>query len=292
MTNARAELGAQLALDRARAAARDGDLLRAAQLLDELDSSSVAALDLQARVHAQLGEREEADRCWARVQEQVPDDPAAERGRRALARGSNSGARLALVAAVVVAGTAVVGGGTWLGLAGGNGEPAPDRLLEQTRRADELQRRLTVLEAQRTAADARNTAELDAIAHRLAMPGVLVHRRAGDVEIVFESGIFPRDVEIGPAGAPLLAEIGRRLAELPATTTVVGHTATVPGGRTSGGSMTGLARAQAVAARLAAGSGLPLTSFRLAAADQAAGPFPDAARNRTVTLEVVPRPAG
>jgi hypothetical protein len=66
--------------------------------------------------------------------------------------------------------------------------------------------------------------------------------------------------------------------------TVVGHVVAVPGGRIRGGSWVALARAQVVAARLAAESGLPLTSFTLRSADQTDGPHPWAARNRTVTL--------
>ena len=62
----------------------------------------------------------------------------------------------------------------------------------------------------------------------------------------------------------------------------------VPGGRTSGGSSVAHGRALRAAQQLADGSGLPLTAFTLVSADQADGPFPDAARNRTVSLLVTP----
>ncbi|MGH3242437.1 MAG: hypothetical protein ACRDNL_18820, partial [Spirillospora sp.] len=71
-TTASDALRAELTMDRARSAARAGDLDTALRLLSELDNAKAAgpaALDLLARVHAQRGEYKEADACWARVAE-------------------------------------------------------------------------------------------------------------------------------------------------------------------------------------------------------------------------------
>ncbi|SBW22741.1 hypothetical protein FDG2_3061 [Candidatus Protofrankia californiensis] len=135
----------------------------------------------------------------------------------------------------------------------------------------------------------RRARDLDAIAKGLALPGVSVERRAEDVRVVFETGLFPRNAEISRKGGSLLAEIGRRLAGMNVTTTVAGHAVAVPGGRTSGGAGVALDRARVAVGYLAAGGRLPLTAFTLVSADQAQGPFPDAPRNRTVTLVITPK---
>ncbi|NJP97226.1 hypothetical protein HCN51_48720 [Nonomuraea sp. FMUSA5-5] len=96
----------RLAVDRARTAARSGDLDGAIRLLGEVgppcadvpgysgaggdeaaradQEGIVAVLDLRARLHARRGELAEADRCWAAVQDLVPGHPGAEAGRRTI----------------------------------------------------------------------------------------------------------------------------------------------------------------------------------------------------------------
>ncbi|MEV5895199.1 hypothetical protein [Nonomuraea fuscirosea] len=177
----------RLTLDRARAAARNGDLDTALRLLDKLDptaadapdqagagtgaaadpgsdgaSSAVVVLDLRARVHAQRGELAEADRCWAAVQELSPGDAAAAEGRRTierigagrrrvrpLVRPGRSVLAAAAVTAVVLAGGAVVALG-----AAGRGAGAPASPV----RADALTGRVAALEAERTAVEAERAA--------------------------------------------------------------------------------------------------------------------------------------
>ncbi|MEU0955764.1 hypothetical protein ABZ353_26025 [Streptomyces niveus] len=335
-------LSLQLAVSRAHSAARTGDLDLAARLLDELgeldeldeldgpDASSdratvLAALNLRAKVHAQRGELTEADACWSRVEAIAPDDPDAAAGRRTLAKIAagrrharpvvHTG-RVAVVAAAL-AGAALIGGGGWL-LANGGGDgdrqssdsvaeadTGSQRLREESRRADALRERLEALEAGDTAAAARRDSTLDAVAKRLAMPGVEIRRHADDVQLVFSTGVFPYDSVIGPQGASALTEIGRRLADLESDpgagagdgtgveTTVVGHSVAVPGGAPSGGSVVALNRARVAAQYLAQDSDLRLTDFRLVSADQRRGPFPateaNAPRNRTVTLLITPK---
>ncbi|MFF5086764.1 coiled-coil domain-containing protein [Streptomyces niveus] len=322
----------QLAVNRAHSAARAGDLDLAARLLDELGeldgpgesgeagrATVVAALNLRAKVHAQRGELPEADACWSRVEALAPDDPDAAAGRRTLAKIAagrrharpvvHTG-RVAVIAgalAATVVGVALIGGAVKLidgGEGGGSGSVAEaeadngsERLSEESRRADELKARLAAIEGDRTADAEQRDSALDEVAKRLAMPGVEIRRHAGDVQLVFRTGVFPYDSVIGPEGAEALTEIGRRLADLSAgttvETTVVGHSVAVPGGAPSGGSVVALNRARVAAQYLAQDSDLRLTDFRLVSADQRRGPFPataaNAPRNRTVTLLITPK---
>lgn len=322
----------QLAVNRAHSAARAGDLDLAARLLDELGeldgpgepgepgeagrATVVAALNLRAKVHAQRGELPEADACWSRVEALAPDDPDAAAGRRTLAKIAagrrharpvvHTG-RVAVIAGVLaatVAGVALIGGAVKLigGGGGGSGSVAEadtgsERLSEESRRADELKARLAAIEGDRTADAEQRESALDEVAKQLAMPGVEIRRHAGDVQLVFGTGVFPYDSVIGPDGAEALTEIGRRLADLsaetPVETTVMGHSVAVPGGAPSGGSVVALNRARVAAQYLAQDSDLRLTDFRLVSADQRRGPFPataaNAPRNRTVTLLITPK---
>ncbi|MFD4765301.1 tetratricopeptide repeat protein [Streptomyces niveus] len=321
----------QLAVNRAHSAARAGDLDLAARLLDELGeldgpgepgeegrATVVAALNLRAKVHAQRGELPEADACWSRVEALAPDDPDAEAGRRTLAKIAagrrharpvvHTG-RVAVIAgalAATVAGVALIGGAVKLieggGEGGGSGSVAEadkgsERLSEESRRADELKARLAAIEGDRTADAEQRDSALDEVAKQLAMPGVEIRRHAGDVQLVFRTGMFPYDSVIGPEGAEALTEIGRRLADLsaetPVETMVVGHSVAVPGGAPSGGSVVALNRARVAAQYLAQDRDLRLTDFRLVSADQRRGPFPataaNAPRNRTVTLLITPK---
>ncbi|MEV4996482.1 hypothetical protein [Streptomyces niveus] len=323
----------QLAVNRAHSAARAGDLDLAARLLDELGeldgpgepgevgrATVVAALNLRAKVHAQRGELPEADACWSRVEALAPDDPDAAAGRRTLAKIAagrrharpvvHTG-RVAVIAgalAATVAGVVLIGGAVKLISGddreggGGSGSVAEadkgsERLSEESRRADELKARLAAIEGDRTAEAEQRDSALDEVAKRLAMPGVEIRRHAGDVQLVFRTGVFPYDSVIGPEGAEVLTEIGRRLADLsaetPVETTVVGHSVAVPGGAPSGGSVVALNRARVAAQYLAQDSDLRLTDFRLVSADQRRGPFPataaNAPRNRTVTLLITPK---
>ncbi|MFJ6820260.1 hypothetical protein ACIQRJ_07560 [Streptomyces niveus] len=320
----------QLAVSRAHSAARTGDLDLAARLLDELGeldgpgeaggvgrATAVAALNLRAKVHAQRGELPEADACWSRVEALAPDDPDAAAGRRTLAKIAagrrharpvvHTG-RVAVIAgalAATVVGVALIGGAVKLidgGEGGGSGAVAEadngsERLSEESRRADEFKARLAAIEGDRAADAEQRDSALDEVAKSLAMPGVEIRRHAGDVQLVFRTGVFPYDSVIGPEGAEALTEIGRRLADLsagtPVETTVVGHSVAVPGGAPSGGSVVALNRARVAAQYLAQDSDLRLTDFRLVSADQRRGPFPataaNAPRNRTVTLLITPK---
>ncbi|MEV4317765.1 hypothetical protein [Actinocrispum sp. NPDC049592] len=305
MTELRSALHDQLTLSRAHAAAYAGDLDLAMSLLGSIPPT-VASLDLKARVHAQRGEFSTADSCWIQVLSMESSDPDAKAGREAIARIIAGGrarplvnaAQAAVVAAAVVA-TAVVGGVVWLSSsdrAPAAAAPIPPQAHQDSNplqaQVDELRQRLSAVDSERTAAAARHQQALDTLAARFAgIPGVRVERRADDVRLVFEAGVFWTEAEITTAARPLLTEIGARLADAHASVTIVGHAVAVAGGRTSGGSTVALARAQVAAGYLATGGKLPLTAFKLATADQSEGPFPDAPRNRTVTI-LLSVPAG
>jgi tetratricopeptide (TPR) repeat protein len=298
-----------LAVSRAAAIARRGDLDAAAVLLTDLPDDDPAVLDLLARIRAQQGRWPEADQHWARVLELDPANATAARGRAVIAAILAGKRRQRPIGQAVVLATA----GTTLAvlLAAGvvvlPGEPTPrahpasappasapsaDQALAERRRAEDLRRQLDRIEADQTAATRRRTAQLDAISKALAMPGVIVKRRPEAVEIYFRDGLFSSELRLTSTGADLLTDVGRQLAKLDASITVVGHSVAVPGGRTSGGSGTALDRAHIAARRLADAAHLPLTAFTIRTADQREGPFEQAARNRTASLILTPTEPG
>lgn len=294
---------AELAVARARSTARRGDLDQAAQLLRKVDTPG--ALDLQARIHAQRDEFADADACWARLQATEPEHPGAAAGRAAIAE-IDAGRRRArpvlrpgriallgvVLVGVVVAGLVSVSlpyaAETPVGGSTAGGRPAGSALLQAEARADELQRQLAALESVRVREADRVAAAVAVLAVRLAVPGVRVEQRPGSARVVFDEGLFTRRDQLTAGGSALLADLGGRLAGTDVKVTVVGHVVAVPGGRESGGSVVGMARALVAARELAAADGMSLTSFTLTSADQNQGPFPDPARNRTVTLVIMP----
>ncbi|MEH1129114.1 hypothetical protein [Micromonospora sp. CPCC 206061] len=308
-----------LAVSRAAAIARRGDLDAAAVLLTDLPDDDPAVLDLLARIRGQQGRWPEADQHWARVLELDPANATAARGRAVIAAILAGKRRQRPIGQAVVLATA--GSTLAVLLAAGvvvlPGEPTPrahpasappasappasappasapsaDPVLAERRRAEDLRRQLDRIEADQTAATRRRTAQLDAISKALAMPGVIVKRRPEAVEIYFRDGLFSSELRLTSTGADLLTDVGRQLAKLDASITVVGHSVAVPGGRTSGGSGTALDRAHIAARRLADAAHLPLTAFTIRTADQREGPFEQAARNRTASLILTPTEPG
>lgn len=271
--------------------------------------SSPAGLDLLARVNAQRGSFEEADRCWAQVQEELPDDPAAAEGRRVIA-GITAGRRRSrplvgpgavgvlagvAVVAVVAAGTILWPDSADSPTAGTTVSPSsdpsptssgPDQLAEEKRRADELQRRLAQLDADKRAAAAKLSAQLDTIAADVTMRGIIVRREPNAVRVLFNNGLFSSGTDLTPQADALLTRLAPKLAHTKVT--VIGHSVVQPGDNPTGGTRTALARARLASQHLADAGDLPLTTFTLTTADQSKPPFPDAPRNRTVTLLLTP----
>ncbi|MGQ0572848.1 MAG: hypothetical protein ACT4RN_01445 [Pseudonocardia sp.] len=269
------QLAAELAVAQAAAAARSGDLDRAQQLLaDGATPATAAVLDLRARVHAQRGDLAAADACWAGVQELEPDDPGARAGRALVAEvaaGRRRPRRRAAAALVAVAAVAVLGLGAGLAVRALDAPGAPP----------------AVTPAAPSQVPAPSAAET--LAGALTSPGWQVDARPDGVGVRFDATLFARSDRLTPAGAAVLADLGALLRGRDVTVSVVGHAVAVPGGPTSGGSLVGMARALVASRELATAGGLPLTSFTLSSADQSAGPAPDAAGNRTVTLVIMPR---
>ncbi|MFC7105794.1 hypothetical protein ACFQQB_38455 [Nonomuraea rubra] len=249
-------LRVRLVVNGARSAARAGDLDGAVRLLDELElpdlavratpdtsgtpgtssaldadaAAVVAALDLRARVHAQRGELEEADRCWAAVQEVSPDDQGAEAGRRTIEE-IRLGRRRSKpllhtgwlgVAAAAVAVVALAAGIVVLSpdpaaqgqVAAGTAQPAGPAASRpgSSAEADALREHVAAVEARKAAESERKARqaadrkrELVVIARRLAMPGLIVQRRSQDVRVRFKTGLFPASADIGAAGRPCCA---------------------------------------------------------------------------------------
>ncbi|BEL04860.1 hypothetical protein Q0Z83_030510 [Actinoplanes sichuanensis] len=266
----------ELALDRARAAARSGDLDGALELLG---GDSPAALDLRARVHAQRGEFDAADAAWARVLAADPSHAGAAAGRRAIAgRGRRrlvTAGGAALVVLVLVSGAVLLVG-------------QPDEPGSMSAPATPV---TTVPSpAPSPSVTASPASSPDRLLRGLAVAGVTVRARGAATEVVFDEGLFVRGDTLRTGAGATLERVGRALRDAgDVTVTVVGHAVPVTGGRTAGGSTTALARAQVAAARLARASGLPLTSFQLVSADQKDGPHGSPEGNRTVTLLVASR---
>jgi type VI secretion system protein ImpK len=296
------ELQQQLALSRAAEAARQGDLDRAAGVLDGLDEAGPEALDLRARIAAQQKRWAEADDFWSRVQETKPDDPAAAAGRATVAAILAGRRRARPVLPIVGAAAGVVAVAVLAVLAvqlGSDEQPVaspPAPASEPTvdtgaqERADRLARQLAAIEAQRRAAAAALAGQLDVIEAKVAGPGLIVQRQPAAVRVLFEQGLFSRGAELTPAGQDALVVLGKRLAGLDVAITVTGHSVVVPGGSSSGGSGTALQRARTATQQLSRSSGFPLTAFALQSGDQRVAPFRTAAQNRTVSLVLTPLP--
>ncbi|MEU8635391.1 hypothetical protein AB0C38_24780 [Amycolatopsis sp. NPDC048633] len=81
-------LRAGLRVAEAASLARSGDLAAAAAVLADAEAAEharPAELDLLARIHAQRGDFEKADLCWARIQATDPEHAGAADGRALIA---------------------------------------------------------------------------------------------------------------------------------------------------------------------------------------------------------------
>ncbi|MFE0788168.1 tetratricopeptide repeat protein [Streptomyces mutabilis] len=256
-------------------------------------------LDLLARIHAQRGEPEQAAACWRRALELNPEDSAASAGlaridrlagrgpRAALARHRTATALAAAVCALaaVTAGTAVLADG-----AGGRPErsgPSQADLVEQRARQLAAERRAEQARDRDRAATRRAEAA-EALARALRAPGIRPQAHGDSVEVAFADGLFSEGAELTPSGAGRLAVLGERLAGRRLHVEIRGHAATVPGAPTGGGSVVALWRALIAARELSAATGMPLTAFTTASADQRDAPYAEPARNRTVTVVITP----
>ncbi|MFF0725616.1 hypothetical protein [Streptomyces sp. NPDC004134] len=300
-------LRAALLVARVRTAARAGDLDEALRLLraaEARDARTVGerpeVLDLFARVHAQRGELDAAATYWRRLRTRHPAHPAAQAGLSRITRLTADGpraslarhrTRTALVAAVcalavVATGAVALTGDGEPGRQGGTERAAPTERQIEERVRKELQ---AAQEADRAGEETRREEAAEALAATLRSPGIRPRVRGGSVEVVFAEGVFSEGAELTPEGATRLATLGRHLTRLDARIAVRGHAATVPDAPRSGGSVLALWRALIAARELSAASGEPLTAFTTSSADQREAPYPEDAKNRTVTVVITPK---
>ncbi|TYB44261.1 OmpA family protein [Actinomadura chibensis] len=275
----------EAALAQARTLARAGRYTEAEELLD--GEHGAAVLDLRARIHAQQGRLDEADRCWAEAAALAPGDRSAAEGRRRIAeiraRAARPG-RVRLARAAVRAGGALA---ALLALA-----MLADLWLD---RADDTGR-VVVAAPPATATPSLSPAPDPLDGLRLRAPGVRAVRRDGELAVTFERGLFGRDATLTRRGRATLRELGELLRPEAGrlAVAVIGHTdrtAVRPGGGYASNAELGLLRAAVVREVLSAAAGIPAVRFSTSTLAGALPPFPDRAapddpRNRTVSLRI------
>jgi tetratricopeptide (TPR) repeat protein len=310
----------ELTVSRAASAARAGNLESALSILNEFEGSEAAVLpdilDLRARVHAQLGQWDEAAEAWRAVNAARPGDPAALAGLNRIRHVQGSGTATKLkragyrmrpaLAAVVCTGVLTTSGALIGFSVSGEPEPEPPSAsAAASRKPDTAKigaaavqrfRREAAARQQRetSKAEAGRKAALKALADGLRGPGIDVVQHPNSVEVLFEQGLFLRAAGLTGPGAAQLDRLGRRLPDrADLRIDVIGHSARVPGAPEHGGTATSLWRALVAARVLASASGRPLTDFSTASADRGQLPHRSAAANRTVTVVLTPeaRPA-
>ena len=301
-------LRVELAVARATAAARAGDLAAALDELDRHDDPAVTGhrdvLDLRARVHAQRGDLDAAEQSWRRLLEAHPDDPAATAGLARIARYRRTGPLAALyraphrlwpaAAVVVLAGAVTAAAWAIPSESSGDGSRSPDLPAAVASAQKEVREEIAEKQARRAAAaEARRRAAVDAVAKAVRSPAVRVVKHEDSVEVVFRAALFVEGAELTDSGSAALTRLGKQLAELKdVRIAVYGHIAEVDGAPTSGGSPMSAWRAQVAAQRLSDVSGRPLSSFTVASGEQRDAPYDTPARNRTATVVLTPQPHG
>ncbi|MGH3375760.1 MAG: hypothetical protein ACRDP6_13565 [Actinoallomurus sp.] len=271
----------ELALAQARVLARHGRYAEAEDLLTEARDDaepSVALLDLLARVHAQQGQLDEADRCWAEVARLAPDNKEAADGRRRIAGVRTGRRRSGKVALRVAAGVVVV---------------AALALLIDTRVA--VGRRpeaRTVSVAPTAAAPAAHPSPADVLAAMdLRTPGVHVRRTPGEIAVTFDKGLFRDGATLSPGGRAVLRALGARLRPyaMRISVDVIGETdqrAVPPGSGYAGNTELGTLRATVVREALRRQAGIPTARFSVSSLGGATRTAGSAARSRTASLRI------
>jgi flagellar motor protein MotB len=296
----------EVTLARARTLARHGRYAEAAASLDQLlgdepphggGPSAAAVLDLRARVHAQQGQLDQADSCWAEAERLAPGGGEYAAGRRRIAAirtqgGRRRSARLALRACGLLAAALALVLLIDIRLAvGGPTAPAAPGKASQAPQAGPS---ASASVATRTAAGAISTPPDVLAAIDLQVPGVQLRRTPGQVSVTFTSGVFTDDISFSPAGRIALARLGARLRPYAGriTIAIVGYSddlSVPPGIGYSDNVELGLLRAEAARAYLSAISGIPLAMLPVSSMGDEQLPFPDPSdtaqpRDRTVTL--------
>ncbi|TDB91482.1 hypothetical protein E1264_01430 [Actinomadura sp. KC216] len=282
--NAPAQAVREVAVAQARTLARAGRYAEAEELLDGEDGPVV--LDLKARMYAQQGRLDEADRCWAGVAALSPGDPGAAEGRRRIARIRATAAsprRFVLARSALRLGTASVVLLAFVMLA--------DVWLDR----DETEAPVPPPRPSPVVPSAAGSPDPVA-ALKLEGPGMHVVRRAGEIEVTFERGLFRRDATLTSRGRAVLKELGEQLRPYAGqvSVTVIGHTdrrAVHPGGGYASNAELGLLRATVVQEVLRSSARIPTARFSVSTLAGLLPPHPGEAasrdpRNRTVSVRI------
>jgi flagellar motor protein MotB len=270
----------ELALAQARILARHGRFAEAEDLLTEARDDaepSVALLDLLARVHAQQGQFDEADRCWAEVARLAPDNKEAADGRRRIADVRAGRRRSGKVVLRVAAGVVVV-----VALA----------LLIDTRVAVGRRPEARTVSVAPTAAapPVAQPSPADVLtAMDLRTPGVHVRRTPGEIAVTFDKALFRDGATLSPGGQAVLRALGARLRPyaMRISVDVIGETdqrAVPPGSGYAGNTELGTLRATVVREALRRRAGIPTARFSVSSLGGATRG--SAARSRTATLRI------
>ncbi|MEV5824144.1 hypothetical protein AB0L25_01055 [Spirillospora sp. NPDC052242] len=277
----------EAALAQARLLARAGRYAEAAALLDGEHGADV--LDLRARMHAQQGRLDDADRCWAEAAELSLGDADAARGRARIAelraRSSATGPGRVLAARVLLrAGGAVA---ALLALV----------LLAALWADDDAPAALPAAPAPAASPPSAPPAPADPLTGLdLDVPGVRAERRGGEIAVTFDRGLFGAGAALTPDGRAALAALGERLRPHAArlAVAVIGHTdrtAVRPGGEYASNVEIGMMRATVAREALRSSAGIPTARFTLSTLAGLDPPHggdaaPGDPRDRTVSLRV------
>jgi flagellar motor protein MotB len=288
--------------------ARDGRRAEAEELVRELpEPAGPVRSDLLARLRAQDGDLDGAERHWRQVPAGDELAPAAQAGLRRIEilRRRPGWLRFNLmfgltVLALCAAATATVAGGV-VALSSGDAATAPPSGHATAALSDALAP-TPPSPTPSPSPVATQTPAAPTVAQvppdvNLAVSGASVRPRGDALVVTFDRGLFRAgQATLSAAGADALGRVAGRLrvGGVPLGVRVVGHTDDVPphaGGPYPTNAALGYARAAAAAALLQRASGLPLSAVS-AASVGSAGPVGDnhtaagRQRNRTVVLEV------
>jgi flagellar motor protein MotB len=269
--------------------ARAGHYSAAENLLGSMpqdDSTSPMRLDLMARMRAQQGRLREADALWGQAALLVPDREAFRAGPSRIARLQ---ARPASVARVLI-GLAVL---MTLAL-------VTALMWRMTRQLDSLRSTVIALSDRPYTGAPGSPSSASDLEAQLTLPGISFRRQQNALVVRFDAGLFVRGTVLSASAARLLTELGQRLEASAGRRSVeiIGSTDDVPvpaHGRYRDNSELGLARAVAVVEHLREATRLPERTLLVRAGGEANAPYPNdspanRARNRTVTMRILPAP--
>ncbi|MGH3239343.1 MAG: OmpA/MotB family protein, partial [Spirillospora sp.] len=244
------------------------------------------ALDLKARVYAQQGRLDDADRCWAEVAALSPGDPGAAEGRRRIAairaRAASPG-RFFLARSALRLGTAAVVLLAFVMLAD----------VWQDRDATDPPQPTTPAP---TTPPSPPPSPNPIAALKLDGPGIHAQRRGAEIAVTFDRGLFRRDATLTARGRTTLTVLGAQLRPYAdqIAVTVIGHTdsrAVHPGGGYASNAELGMLRATVVREVLRSSARIPTARFSVSTLAGLLPPHPGGKasadpRNRTVSVRV------